>query len=124
MKPDSLSEVVGQDHLLNADGPPGAGLGFGPLPSFILWELPGTGKTTIARLVARDSEHEFVQVSVAHSKTAEIRRTFEAARNRLNEGVGTILFVDEIHRFCMAWQDGFPCLMPTTGSCRAHGPGR
>ena len=107
MRPDSLKEVVGQDHLLGPDGPLGERLAGSPLPSIILWGPPGSGKTTIARLVARESGHEFVQISAVYSNTAETRKIFAAARGRLQDGTGTVLFVDEIHRFNKAQQDGF-----------------
>ena len=107
LRPDSLGDVVGQGHLLGPEGPLGGGFGAGPLPSIILWGPPGTGKTTIARLVAADSAHEFVQISAVYSNTAEIRKIFEGARSRLENGTGTVLFVDEIHRFNKAQQDGF-----------------
>ncbi len=107
MRPASLNEVLGQRHLLGPDGPLGTELDAGPLPSTILWGPPGVGKTTIARLIAQKTGHEFVQVSAVYSNTAEIRRIVAAARDRRLNGRGTVLFVDEIHRFNKAQQDGF-----------------
>ena len=106
MRPESLEDVVGQEHLLGSDGPLGR-LGEGPLPSIVLWGPPGVGKTTIARLIARRPGFEFVQISAVYSNTAEMRRIFASAAARAENGIGTVLFVDEIHRFNKTQQDGF-----------------
>ena len=106
LRPDALGDVVGQDHLLG-DGPLGAMLAGGTLSSLILWGPPGTGKTTIARLLADATDLHFEQISAIFSGVPELRRVFEAARLRRRTGRGTLLFVDEIHRFNKAQQDGF-----------------
>jgi len=100
-------EVVGQDHLIGADGPLGRMLESGRLASIILWGPPGVGKTTIARLLADKSGLEFVQISAVFSGVADLRKVFDAAKARRDVGQGTLLFVDEIHRFNKAQQDGF-----------------
>jgi len=107
LRPRSLDEVVGQDHLLGADGPLGRMLDAGRLASLILWGPPGVGKTTIARLLADHADMEFVQLSAVFSGVADLRKAFEAAKSRRVTGRGTLLFVDEIHRFNRAQQDGF-----------------
>jgi putative ATPase len=107
LRPTQLEEVVGQDHLLGPDGPIGSMLARGRLSSLILWGPPGTGKTTIARLLAGRSGLEFVAVSAIYSGVAELRKVFEAAKARRLAGRGTLLFVDEIHRFNRAQQDSF-----------------
>lgn len=107
LRPRSLDEVVGQEHLLAPDGPIGSMLSAGALHSMVLWGPPGVGKTTIARLIAEGSGREFIQVSAVHAGVAELKKIFGAARERLGEGLGTVLFVDEIHRFNRAQQDGF-----------------
>lgn len=107
LRPAELSEVIGQDHLLGEDGPIGRMMGQGRLSSMILWGPPGVGKTTIARLLARDVGLEFVALSAVFSGVADLRKVFEAARARRETGAGTLLFVDEIHRFNKAQQDGF-----------------
>ncbi|MDU9005897.1 replication-associated recombination protein A [Sedimentitalea todarodis] len=107
LRPTRLSDVIGQDHLLSPDAPLGAMLASHTLSSLIFWGPPGVGKTTIARLLADASDRAFVQISAIFSGVAELRKVFEAAKTRARIGQGTLLFVDEIHRFNKAQQDGF-----------------
>ena len=107
MRPGKLDEVVGQDHLLGPEGLLGRMIAAGRLASPILWGPPGCGKTTIARLLAAGSDLEFESVSAVFSGVAELRKIFERARSRHQGGRGTVLFVDEIHRFNRAQQDAF-----------------
>lgn len=107
LRPARLSEVIGQEKVLSPEGPLGAMLAAGSLSSLILWGPPGVGKTTIARLLARETDMTFVQVSAIFTGVPELRKVFEAARHRRATGHGTLLFVDEIHRFNKAQQDGF-----------------
>ncbi|PRY93508.1 recombination protein MgsA [Hasllibacter halocynthiae] len=106
LRPKAIGEVIGQDHLLG-DGPLGSMLAQRQLSSLILWGPPGVGKTTIACLLADATDLHFVQISAIFSGVAELKKTFEAARLRRTNGQGTLLFVDEIHRFNKAQQDGF-----------------
>ncbi len=107
LRPAILSEVVGQDHLLGPEGPLGRMMASGRLTSMILWGPPGVGKTTIARLIAQDAGLHFEQLSAVFSGVADLRKAFEGAKARREGGQGTLLFVDEIHRFNRAQQDGF-----------------
>jgi len=107
LRPQSLGEVVGQEHLLGPDGPIGRMAAAGRLSSMILWGPPGVGKTTIARLLAKAAGYEFQQLSAVFSGVADLKKAFEAARARRGAGQATLLFVDEIHRFNRAQQDGF-----------------
>ena len=107
LRPRSLDEVVGQDHLLGPDGTLTRMLERGSLASLILWGPPGCGKTTIARLLAARSGLHFVQLSAVFSGVADLKRAFDDAARRRRTGQGTLLFVDEIHRFNRAQQDGF-----------------
>ncbi len=107
LRPEQLDQVVGQDHLLGEQGTLTRMLQAGRLGSIILWGPPGTGKTTIARLLAGKVYLEFVQLSAIFSGVADLRKAFEAAKQRRLAGQGTLLFVDEIHRFNRAQQDGF-----------------
>ena len=107
LRPASLAEVIGQDRVLSAEGPLGSMLASGSLSSLILWGPPGVGKTTIARLLAAATDLAFVQISAIFTGVPELRKVFEAAKLRRQQGRGTLLFVDEIHRFNKAQQDGF-----------------
>ena len=107
LRPQSLEEVVGQGHLLGPEGPIGRMVRSGRLASLILWGPPGCGKTTIARLLAAETDLEFEPLSAVFSGVADLRKVFERARQRRLAGRGTLLFVDEIHRFNRAQQDGF-----------------
>ncbi|MBV7380555.1 replication-associated recombination protein A [Maritimibacter dapengensis] len=107
LRPQSLSDVIGQEQVLGADGPLGVMLSSGSLGSLILWGPPGVGKTTIARLLAHETDLHFVQVSAIFTGVPDLRKVFEAAKLRRQNGKGTLLFVDEIHRFNKAQQDGF-----------------
>ena len=107
MRPSSLDEVVGQSHLLGEKAPLARMIASGKISSFILWGPPGCGKTTIARLLADATNLHFEQVSAVFSGVADLRKVFAEAQSRRRMGKGTLLFVDEIHRFNRAQQDGF-----------------
>lgn len=107
IRPTRLSEVIGQGKVLGPDGPLGSMLAAGSLSSLILWGPPGVGKTTIARLLADETDLAFVQISAIFTGVPDLRKVFEAARLRASQGRGTLLFVDEIHRFNKAQQDSF-----------------
>lgn len=107
LRPRNLSEVIGQAHVLNPEGPLGAMLAAHSLSSLILWGPPGVGKTTIARLLAAETDLAFVQISAIFTGVPDLKKVFEQAKIRRQNGQGTLLFVDEIHRFNKAQQDGF-----------------
>ena len=107
MRPRTLDEVIGQDHVLGADKPIGRMVAQRRLSSIIRWGPPGCGKTTIARLLAQATDLAFEPLSAVFSGVADLRRVFDAAKKRRATGGGTLLFVDEIHRFNRAQQDGF-----------------
>ncbi|MBE0414268.1 replication-associated recombination protein A [Yoonia sp.] len=107
LRPAKLADVIGQEQVLGEDAPLGTMLASGSLSSLIFWGPPGVGKTTIARLLADETDLHFVQISAIFTGVPELRKVFEAARIRRQNGKGTLLFVDEIHRFNKAQQDGF-----------------
>jgi putative ATPase len=107
LRPTLLADVVGQDHLVGPDGTLSRMLASGRVPSMILWGPPGSGKTTIARLLAGATKLEFEQLSAIFSGVQELRKAFDRAKARREQGRGTLLFIDEIHRFNRSQQDGF-----------------
>ncbi|MEP3785852.1 replication-associated recombination protein A [Ascidiaceihabitans sp.] len=107
LRPKTLQEVIGQSPVLGPEGPLSVMLGAGALTSLIFWGPPGVGKTTIARLLAHETDLHFVQISAIFTGVPDLRKVFEAAKIRRQNGQGTLLFVDEIHRFNKAQQDGF-----------------
>ncbi|MGB0160172.1 MAG: replication-associated recombination protein A, partial [Thalassovita mediterranea] len=107
LRPKTLAEVIGQQQVLGDEAPLGVMLRSGSLSSLIFWGPPGVGKTTIARLLADETDLHFVQISAIFTGVPELRKVFEAAKIRRQNGQGTLLFVDEIHRFNKAQQDGF-----------------
>ena len=107
LRPQALSDVVGQDHILGPDGALTRMLETRMLGSLIFWGPPGTGKTTVARLLADATALHFEQLSAVFSGVADLKKAFDAARARRETGTGTLLFVDEVHRFNRAQQDSF-----------------
>src|SRR5262245_29757487 len=107
LRPQALADVVGQDHLVGADGTLTRMLKAGRISSMILWGPPGSGKTTIARLLANATNLEFEQLSAIFSGVQDLRKAFDRAKARRETGRGTLLFIDEIHRFNRSQQDSF-----------------
>ncbi|WP_114285005.1 replication-associated recombination protein A [Candidatus Halocynthiibacter alkanivorans] len=107
LRPQALREVIGQQQILGPEAPLGVMLASGALSSLVLWGPPGVGKTTIARLLAAETDLHFIQLSAIFTGVQELRKVFESAKIRHQNGQGTLLFVDEIHRFNKAQQDGF-----------------
>ncbi|GFE48683.1 ATPase AAA [Roseobacter cerasinus] len=107
LRPRALAEVIGQGQVLGPEAPLSVMLEAGALGSLIFWGPPGVGKTTIARLLAHETDMHFVQISAIFTGVPELRKVFESAKIRRQNGQGTLLFVDEIHRFNKAQQDGF-----------------
>ncbi|MBC6443018.1 MAG: replication-associated recombination protein A [Rhodobacteraceae bacterium] len=107
LRPKHFDEVVGQQHLLGEDGALRVMLESGQLSSIIFWGPPGVGKTTLAKLLADETDLEFIQISAVFSGVADLKKLFDNAKLRRQTGRGTLLFVDEIHRFNKAQQDGF-----------------
>src|SRR6478735_653908 len=107
LRPQSLAEIVGQEHLTGPDGAIGRTVAAGRLASMILWGPPGTGKTSIARLLADAVGLRFVPISAVFSGVADLKKIFAEAKTAARAGQRTLLFVDEIHRFNRAQQDGF-----------------
>jgi len=107
LRPQQLSDVVGQEHLLGPDGVLTRMLETRSLGSMVFWGPPGTGKTTVARLLAQATDLEFEQISAIFTGVADLKKVFDEARRRRELGQGTLLFVDEIHRFNRAQQDSF-----------------
>lgn len=107
LRPKVLADIVGQDHLVGPDGPIGKMAASGKLASMILWGPPGCGKTTLAKILADHTDMHFEMLSAIFSGVADLRKTFDAARARREQGKGTLLFIDEIHRFNKSQQDAF-----------------
>src|SRR5258707_3753738 len=111
LRPTTLGEVVGQDHLLSPEGPLGRMIAAGRPASMILWGPPGTGKTTIARLLSTVFKLHFEQLSAVFTGVADLKKTFEAARRRRRVGQGTLPFIHEIHLFNRSHHDSFLTVM-------------
>ncbi|MGV6801840.1 MAG: replication-associated recombination protein A [bacterium] len=107
LRPQQLEEIIGQDHLIGKEQPLSKMLAAAKISSMILWGPPGVGKTTIARLIAEQSGLNFIQISAIFTGVADLRKVFDTAEIQRQAGQGTLLFVDEIHRFNRAQQDGF-----------------